>query len=157
MDEIRDYPSSPAYNLIIRLAKVAWPELEQLSGQRQLVGAGDVITFFYTLPLAIAGLAWLVIKTDLNLILREPWLFGFILGLIFLFSRVSYFVIIEIRTDRYGTSEESLATMIQWSAVFLLGPTSLWLLLLYHTANSIRLIRQSASKAARWSLLRFFP
>lgn len=127
-----------------------------MSTQRRLVGAGDVLTFLYTIPLAILGVVWLIYSTDLTIISHN---FLFILlnfGLFFLFSRLSFFTIVEMRSDRYGSSEDSLASMIQWSAVFLLGPSTLWVGVIYYTIDFIVNWRSSINQSRRWSSLRTF-
>lgn len=142
------------YNRLSNLAGYFWPGVNTLSDQRRYVGTGEVITFLYTLPLAIIGLVWLVLVTDINVITGKSIFLLFNLGLIFLFSRLSYYIIIEIRTDRYGSSQESLAPVIQWSAVFLLGPTALWLNIIYLLIEFLRNWRTSFSIASRWTQLR---
>lgn len=133
-----------------------WPGLESMSDPRRLVGSGDVISFVYSVPLAVLGIVWLVLSTNLNLI-RDDFLFlVFNLALVFLFNRLSYFMITEIRTDRYGSSEESLAPMIQWSAVLLLGQTALWLSVIYLVFDLVNKWRFASSLAKRWGLLRNF-
>jgi hypothetical protein len=142
------------YNQLSRLANLLWPGLESMSDPRRLDGSGDVISFVYSLPLAVIGIVWLVLSTNLNLI-RDGFLFlVFNLALIFLFNRLSYFMIIEIRADRYSSSEESPATMIQWSAVLLLGPTALWLSVIYLVYDFFTKWRFALSPARRWGLLR---
>lgn len=142
------------YNRLSILAERIWPGLNTLSDQRRYVGTGEVITFLYTLPLAIIGFIWLVFVTDINVITGNSIFLLFNLGLIFLFSRLSYYIIIEIRTDRYGSSQESLSSMIQWSAVLLLGPTALWLNIIYLLIEFLRNWRSSFSLASRWTQLR---
>jgi len=143
-------------NRFFRLARLFWPELEQMSAQRRLVGVGDVLITLTTAPLALLGLIWLLAVTDLELIATE-WqpllLFG---GLILIFNRFKYFFIIEIRTDRYGSAEGSLASMVQWTAAFLFGPTSLWLSVAGTILNYIWGWRRSFSKAGRWDQTRAF-
>lgn len=142
------------YNRLSQVAEQFWPGIQSLSDQRRLVGTGDVLTFLYTLPIAIIGIIWLIISSELE-IFRTQYLFLiFNFGLIILFSRLSFFTIVEIRTDRYGSSEDSLASMIQWSAVFLLGPTALWLSVIYFVIDFAVKWRTSSTKATRWSLLR---
>lgn len=140
------------YNIARRL----WPQLESMSEQRRLVGIGDVIIFLFAMPLAITGLIWLVSITDLEQV-RSQWagllLFG---GLIYLFNRVNYFFIIEIRADRYGSAEGSLASMLQWAAVFLFGANSLWLSIAGTTFSYVNSWRRPASRAARWNQIRAF-
>ncbi len=142
------------YNLFSGFAKTFWPDLDSMSTQRRLIGAGDVFTVLYTIPLALIGMVWLVYSTDLVLI-RENFIFlVFNFGLLVLFSKLSFFTIVQIRTDRYGSSEDSFASMIQWAAVFLLGPSALWISVIYNTADFIINWRNSSSEIRRWSLLR---
>jgi len=154
MNTIDNKPLMAKYNRLSQIAKRFWPDIDSLNDQRRLVATGDVVTFLYSLPLAVLGIFWLVLSTDLEII-RQHFLFLLVnLGLIIIFSRLSYFLIIELRTDRYGSSEDSLATMIQWSVVFLLGPTALWLIVIYTITEFIVNWRDSTSPASRWNLLR---
>jgi len=142
------------YNRLSEFAKAFWPGIDSLSDQRRLVGTGDVLSFLYTIPLAIIGILWLIRSTDLEIIQQQ---FGFLLfnfSLLFLFNRLSFFTIIEIRSARYGSSEDSLASMIQWSAIFLLGPTALWLSVIYDFIDFALDWRVSSTPGQRWSLLR---
>ncbi len=142
------------YNRLSEFAKAFWPGIDSLSDQRRLVGTGDVLSFLYTLPLAIIGILWLIRSTDLELIQQQ---FGFLLfnfGLLFLFNRLSFFIITEIRSARYGSSEDSLASMIQWSVIFLLGPTALWVSVIYDFIDFALDWRVSSTPGQRWSLLR---
>lgn len=142
------------YNRLSEFTKAFWPGIDSLSDQRRLVGTGDVLSFLYTLPLAIIGIFWLIRSTDLELIQQQ---FGFLLfnfGLLFLFNRLSFFTIIEIRSARYGSSEDSLASMIQWSVIFILGPTALWLSVIYDFIDFALDWRVSSTPGQRWSLLR---
>lgn len=142
------------YNRLSNFAKYLWPDIESQSDHRRLVGTGDVITFLYTFPMAIAGLAWLIVLTDVDLIINNSLFLIFNLGLIFLFNRISYFLIVEIRSDRYGSSQDSLASMVQWSAAFILGPTALWLSVILNFSQFIIDWRESNNPASRWILSR---
>jgi serine phosphatase RsbU (regulator of sigma subunit) len=142
------------YNRLSGFAKTFWPDIDSLNDQRRLVGTGDVLSFLYTLPLAIIGILWLIRSTDLELIQQQFLFLLFNFGLLFLFSRLSFFTIIEIRSDRYGSSEDSLASMIQWSVIFLLGPTALWLSVIFSFIDFAVDWRVSSTPGERWSLLR---
>lgn len=142
------------YNPFFTFARWLWPELEGMNDQRRLVGIGDVICFLYSLPVAIVGIVWLIFITDFNLILQELPIILYILGLIVLFDRLNYFIVIEIRTDRYGSSDGSLATMALWSSVFIFGPSALWLILIWHFLNFYLKVRLTSSKSIRWNLSR---
>jgi serine phosphatase RsbU (regulator of sigma subunit) len=156
MDSKANSSLTEKYNRLSDLANKFWPGLASMSDQRRLIGTGDVLSFLYTLPLSIIGIIWLIWITDLEVI-QEHFLFlVFNLLLFFLFSRLSFFTIFELRTDRYGSSEDSLASMIQWSAIFLLGPTAIWLGVIYTSIDFYRDWRNSPSPFQRWNHLRSF-
>jgi len=125
-----------------------------MSLQSRLVGMGDVLVFLLNMPLAIAGLIWLYFSSSPS-IFKTYWIdFLFLAGLMVLFQQLNYFIIFEIRKDRYGSADGSLAGAIQWTGVFLLGPTALWLSVVIQTVRFGITWRQNSSKAARWSNLR---
>jgi serine phosphatase RsbU (regulator of sigma subunit) len=156
MDPISEHSLTGKYNRLSDFANKFWPDLDSLSDQRRLVGTGDVLTFLYTFPLAVIGITWLVFVSDLQ-VFQKHYLFLILnFGLLFLFSRLSFFTIFEIRADRYGSSEDSLASIVQWSAVFLLGPTALWLSVFYDSIDFVLDWRNSTTPAHRWTILRSF-
>ena len=140
--------------LLIRLSRIFWPDLDTMTEARSMVGVGDVFTFLYSLPLALAGLGWLIATSDLIHIRQNLPLLIFILSSIILFNQVSYFILIEIRTDRYAKTTGSLATMIHWSGIFLLGHIAIWLSVIWLWFDFVKKWRLSSSKSSRWSLLR---
>lgn len=127
-----------------------------MSEPRRLVGSNDVISSLAAAPLALAGLAWLVSLTDLNLLRREWPVFLLFAALLILFNQIYYFLIVELRTDRYGSSDGSFASTIQWTAAFLFGPTTLWLSVLWAGADFLWRLYNAASIAERWSRGRSF-
>jgi serine phosphatase RsbU (regulator of sigma subunit) len=144
------------YNRLSDIAKTFWPDLDSMNPQRKLVGTGDVLTFLYSIPLAVLGIVWLFYSTELTVLRHNIIILLFYFGLFYLFSRLSFFTIVEIRSDRYCSTEDSFASMIQWSAVFLLGPSTLWVGVIYIAIDFIRNWRSSTNQARRWSLLRTF-
>ena len=156
MDTTANTSLTEKYNRLSSFASKFWPEISTMSDQSRLVGTGDVISFLYTLPLSIIGTVWLIWVTDLE-VNQEQFLFLiFNLALFYIFSRMSFFTIFELRTDRYGSSEDSLASMVLWSAIFLLGPTAIWVAVIYTSFDFIRDWRHSPSFAQRWNHLRSF-
>lgn len=147
-------PKKDIYQFLYRIARLFWHDLDNVNEQRRLVGAGDVITSLYSLPLVVIGLIWLITETNLSMV-QPNWPFFVLNVLIYIFLiRFTYFIVIEIRSDRYGSSDGSFATVIQWSLIFIFGPTALWLSIFYSVANfSIHYLR-SSSKASRWNLIR---
>lgn len=156
MDTTANTSLTEKYNRLSSFASKFWPEISTMSDQGRLVGTGDVISFLYTLPLSIIGTVWLIWVTDLEVIQEQFLFLIFNLALFYIFSRLSFFTIFELRTDRYGSSEDSLASMVLWSAIFLLGPTAIWLAVIYTSFDFIRDWRNSPSFAQRWNHLRSF-
>ncbi len=146
--------SEQARHLFLGIARRFRPELVEMNIQRQMVSVGDVLIALLTLPIALIGLIWLIAVTDWALFGQElPKILLFALLLV-LFNRVNYFFIIEVRADRYGSAEGSLASMIQWSAAFLFGPSALWLSVIYTLVIFIWNWRKTYSTSGRWSLMR---
>jgi serine phosphatase RsbU (regulator of sigma subunit) len=142
------------YAFIYSLARRLWPELDSVNEARRLVGVGDVFTVLYTTPLALGGLIWLAAVTDWAALARQWFLLLLLGGLMALFTRLSYFFIVEIRAGRYGDSDDSLAAMAQWAGVFLLGPGALWLSVLLKTVNLVRTWRRDPTQAWIWNRVR---
>jgi len=147
-------PKYPMQKHLSTLAIWFWPELKSMNAQRRLVGMGDVLSVLYSFPLGVIGLFWLITITDIALI-REVWgLWLLIFILMVLFNRVNYFIIIEIKDDRYGSSSGSLASMIHWSALLLFGPTAIWLMVIWSFSYFIWNWRKYRSKSIHWNQLR---
>lgn len=142
--------------MLFRLAERLWPGLERQPLERRLVGAGDVLTTLYTLPLALAGLAWLISVTDLVIVRDNLLFFALHGGMIVLLDRLNYFLIFELRRNRYGTVYGSLDSVILWSAVLLFGPTALWLIVLWRAFEFAVRRDKSHSRAAWWNNGRSF-
>lgn len=144
------------YRLLYGLARRLWPELETMSEQRRMVGVGDVAAFLFMLPLALWGLVWLWLSTDLELLQREWLTFLLFLGILIVFNRITFFFIVEIRMDRYGSADGSLGSMLQWAAVLLFGPSALWFSIIDNVIHLLRNWPRALSKAARWNQARSF-
>lgn len=152
-----DTPPEQSRSVLFRLVEIVGffrGDFKELTLQRKLTETGDVISIIYSLPAAMAGLIWLILETNPNVIKENlPFLlFNFLL--IYIFSRLSFFIILELKTDRYGTVEESLATMIQWSAVFMIGSTALWLIALFLVSHHLIDFFKTNSIASRWNSIR---
>ena len=154
MDEGLNNLNRNSDRVLFTIARPFWPELEEFSWPRRLIGIGDVVSFLYALPFALIGWIWLLQVTDLELIRQQWQLFAFILLLIVLFDQVNYFFIVEIRTDRYGSANGSLASMVHWSGLFLFGPSGIWLLLIWLLGKFVWQWQKAGSTASRWNMLR---
>jgi serine phosphatase RsbU (regulator of sigma subunit) len=140
------------YNLASKLR----PDLKTLSGQRWMGAVADVITLLYTLPLALLGVAWLVAASDWRVI-RQNWGFFLLLAvLIYLFNRLSFFLITEINTGGYANTDGALDGVILWTAVFLFGPTGLWVPLAWDVFDFLDDVRRTKTVGGYWNRVRAF-
>lgn len=131
-----------------------WPELKSMSEQRRLISTGDVLGVLYSFPLCGVGLYWLAYITDTTVIRNEWELLLLVFVLMILFNQVNYFIIIEIKDSRFGSSSGSLASMIHWSAILLVGPSALWLIVIWSISYFIWNWLKSTSKSTHWNQLR---
>jgi serine phosphatase RsbU (regulator of sigma subunit) len=143
-------------DVFYQLAKKLRPELQNLSGQQRLSATADVLTLLYTSPFAIAGLFWLVKLSDWESIPLH-WSLYLILGVIlYIFNRLRFFFISEIRSGGYANSDGAMDGIAVWAAVLLLGPTALWLKVVWNTVIFYTSIRPERSSQSYWSRGRLF-
>lgn len=141
-------------DLIYRIARRLNPALESLVGQRLLGATADVFTFLYTLPLALAALAWLILASDWQLAAQNWLVLLLAVVLVYLFTRLSFFLISEIRSGGYANTQGALDDMVLWSAVLLVGPVALWIEVLANLLTWMRGMRGATNATARWSQVR---
>ena len=139
---------------LLGFARRFWPELADLPAQRRVIGLGDVITVAYAAPLALGGLIALVRVTDLNLWRDNLFSVWLLAALLSLFNRLRYFVIARIRVDRYGSADGSLDGVILWSALFIFGPSMLWLSVAWVVFDQVTAWAAADTTAGRWRVLR---
>jgi len=132
------------------LAKI-WPELGSISADRQKIVVGDMIVTLFLAPLAVGGIVWLLLVTETQVFALHWQMLALFLGLILLFDAVNYFMIIEMRGNSYGSAQGSLASTLQWTAVFLFGPTALWLSMVTSLISIARAWKQLNTGAAWWN------
>ncbi len=142
------------YRLLLAIARRFRPGLDEMQIERQIAAVGDIVSCLYALPLAVAGLIWLVVETDAALLRDHAWELLLFTVLFFVFNYQRFFLIVELRANRYGSSDGSLAGIILWSGVLLYGPTLFWLAVLGTLFEFISNWFSTASLTARWSQAR---
>ncbi len=121
---------------------------------RQIVAVGDLLTFLYALPLAVGGILWLIQVSEWQIFRPNSAQILLLAGLFLAFNYLRFFLIVELRANRYGSSDGSLAGIILWSGVLLYGPTLLWLAVLGTLFEFWSNWRNAVSKTSRWSQYR---
>jgi serine phosphatase RsbU (regulator of sigma subunit) len=149
-------PRNKVNDLIDRLALKLRPELADIRGQRRIGDAADIFTLIYSIPLALLGLFWLVKLTDLKVITGNWLLLLLFAVLIYIFDRLNYFLITEIRSGGFANTEGDLDTIVMWSAIFILGPGALWLAVFLATIYFLNEYRRATSSSNRWQLWRVY-
>jgi hypothetical protein len=119
--------SSKFYNATIRL----WPAVSQMDERRRLKAVEVIVQLTYLLPFALAGLIWLVLRTDYNLLADniDRLLILFVAMVLLLLQPFS----VRVRLDREGDEFNiisSLAPLIMWSSLFIIGAAGLWAMVL---------------------------
>lgn len=131
-----------------------WPSLQDGSEAEQRSGLAQVFSIIYSLPLVLVGFYQLVATTDLAILRTDGWMLLLIGGLMILFSHITYYMIIEINPGRLANTEGSLDGMLFWSAVFIYGPTALWLVVVREVYYLIRRMRTAGDALRRWAVVR---
>ncbi len=116
---------------LLAVAKRFWPELETTSGPERRNGVADVVGFLYSMPLALAGLVWLIAVTDLTLLRTEWPTLSLLFVLLFVFERLDFFFFAEVAPGTYSDWQATLGTVIIWSAALIFGPSALWFAVLW--------------------------
>ncbi len=143
-------------DIIFKLAKRIRPELEGLSGQQRMSGTADVFTLVYTFPLAVIGFIWLVMVSDWESV-RQQWMLYILMGVIlYVFNRLRFFFITEIRSGGYANSDGAMDGIAVWSAILLLGPTALWLKVIWNILIYSSYVYRERTTQSYWSRARMF-
>jgi serine phosphatase RsbU (regulator of sigma subunit) len=143
-------------DIIYKLAKKFRPDLESMSGQQRMSGIADVLTLLYTLPLLVIGIVWLVRESSWESI-RQNWLTYLLMGgILYMFYRLRFFFITEIRTGGYANSDGAMDGIAVWSAILLLGPTALWLKVIGDFITLSSAVLRERTSQQYWSRGRMF-
>ena len=141
---------------IYNLAKIIRPDLESYNGQQRMSATADVFTFFYTLPLAVIGVVWLIGVSDWGSI-RQHWMVYLMMGVIlYVFNRLRFFFITEIRTGGYANSDGAMDGIAVWAAILILGPTALWLKVIWDVLILLSSINNERTSKTYWNRGRMF-
>jgi hypothetical protein len=71
-----------------------------------------------------------------------------------IFLRLRFFFIVELRENRYGSSDGSMAGIVLWSAIFLFGPSAIWVSIAWYLLQGLAILRRRTGPAESWILRR---
>jgi serine phosphatase RsbU (regulator of sigma subunit) len=137
-------------DIIYNLVKIIRPDLKNLTGQQRMAGTADVLTLLYTFPMALIGLLWLFMVSDWASI-RQYWQMYLMMAVIlYTFNRLRFFFITEIRTGGYANSDGTMDGIAVWASIFILGPTAIWLKVLWNFLAFLSAINKERTTQAYW-------
>jgi serine phosphatase RsbU (regulator of sigma subunit) len=143
-------------DMIYNLARRLRPDLESMSGQRRMSGTADVLTLGYTLPLLVVGIIWLLRVSNWESV-RQQWQIYLLMGgLIYIFNRLRFFFISEIRSGGYANADGAMDGIVVWVAILLLGPTALWVRVIWNIVTYVSNVYRERSLQSYWSRGRMF-
>lgn len=134
----------------LNLARLLRPGIDHLDDEQRAVGIVDVITFVYSLPLALAAIVWLVAITDPG-VLRAQWFpLSVLFVLVYLFERLFFRFYLEIKDGRLGSFGGALGPGVIWTAALIFGPSALWLAVPAPIILFLRTWRRADLAGWRW-------
>ena len=147
--------SSRSYALTFRL----WPEAAGMKEQRQFAAVETMVQLLYLAPFAIAGIIWLIIRTDFALLGDNLDALAILFVAMVLLLAQPFAV--RIRLGRQGDElniKSSLAPLVMWSTLFISGAAGLWAMILAAAVVALWQGRQLASYDQNpvWKPLSFF-
>jgi serine phosphatase RsbU (regulator of sigma subunit) len=112
---------------LLRIAGKLWPDLDVLDAPEREHMVRELVGIIYGTLLAMLGLSWLVLATDLALVGRgwPTLLLMFILAAVL--NQLDFFWVVERRPGIYDRWIAQLGGLVSISAALLFGPTALWL------------------------------
>ncbi len=141
--------------LWIALAKRLRPEIETTADDVQRVGQiADVVGALYAMPLALAGLLWLILRTDLALLARIWPLLLLFFGLVYVLRRLEFFLLVELNARRFANATGTFEAVVTWSAALMFGPSVLWIGPLWDGIDLLLNRRRTNDRDSRWNLAR---
>ena len=129
-------------------------DLPAAPGEPLLHAIGDTFGVLYAAPLALIGLVWLCIATDASVIAREWPSLLLVAALLWLFDRLPFFVIVEVRPGSLSDFSGSLSTVVFWTACLVFGPTAIWIGVLEIISYSLPGWRTTKTTDQRWNRAR---
>src|SRR6266508_2775853 len=113
---------------LLRIVGKLWPDLDVLDEPERSHILRELIGIIYGTLLAVLGVAWLVVATDLALV-RAQWpIVLLMLILAAVLNQLDFYWVVERRAGTYDRwSAQQLGGLVTISAALLFGPTALWL------------------------------
>ena len=113
-----------------RLASIFRRDIPTMRPDTRIERVNDVLSTLISLPLAVLGIIWLAKVSNWTLVWQNWPALLLVVALILLLNRWNFFIITDLGMrggGAYGNANSALDSVARWSAVFLFGPTVLWI------------------------------
>ncbi len=138
------------HNFLLRIARL-FNRGETPKGVRERgENVTEAFALLYTTPLALAGVVWLILATDLEALPEQIFYLLGLLALFFLFEQYDFYTYFEIQPGNYASWQENLWSLVHWPAVLVFGPNGLWPFVLWAIFSQI--LRWRRDRVTRSSL-----
>jgi serine phosphatase RsbU (regulator of sigma subunit) len=137
-----------------RLVRRLRSDLPAAPGEPLLHAIGDTFGVMYAAPLTLIGLVWLCAVTDVSVIAHEWPSLLLVAALLWLFDRLPFFVIVEVRPGSLSDFSGSLSAVVFWTACLMFGPTAIWIGVLGIAGYALPGCRASKTTDQRWNRAR---
>jgi serine phosphatase RsbU (regulator of sigma subunit) len=139
--------------LLRRLAQTLRIDLAGLAGMDQTRVVVELSGILYSLPWLAVGLGWLIARTDLALAIDHWATLALFLVLAIILGQISFFQVSRNQSGNYNYTSSTLTGVVSVSAIFLYGPTGVWVhllpMLVYYGLNLLR--RATALQRLNWA------
>jgi serine phosphatase RsbU (regulator of sigma subunit) len=137
-----------------RVARL-WHDLGGLEESERGRLLSKVAGILYVSILLVAGLGWLIVASDLDLV-RAAWPeLLLMLLLAALLNRLDFFWIVERRAGTYDRWSAPLGGLVTVSAALLFGPTGIWVGVIVSLIYYAQMWRTTPLAAQRWDVIRY--
>ena len=104
-----------------------WPDLDQLTDPDRLALLRELLGVLFGLPFVLLAAGWLWMSTNWLLVQQQWPILLLLLFLSFIAGRITFFQISISRSGKYDYNGSSLEIVIVFSAMFIFGPTAVWI------------------------------
>src|SRR5215216_3675537 len=112
---------------LLRIAGKLWPDLDVLDAPERKRILGELVGIIYGTLLAVLGISWLILATDLARVGAEWPTLLLMLILAAVLNQLDFYWVVERRAGIYDRWIAQLGGLVTISAALLFGPTALWL------------------------------
>ena len=138
-------------DLWYRIAKWIRPEIDSMALPIKAFALYDILAMVPQIPLTIIGLSWLVAATNWSLF-RTEWLLFLMLAILYgIFDTQSFQLQISFSRTTRGYTGSSFGPFLDAAAFLILGPTTIWIPVLYVQYNIFEYWRSRSDPYYGWN------